>query len=168
MFHNTCGRKGRFARTIGMALAVSITMSGCSTISDWFADDEELEIRRLKPIEAKFTPKLVWDRDIGDGVIITSLLRPVYNKLSLPIDMAPLSRGTLSRESVGEKDFTVSLDMLSSVTNFGVAVRLRIGGIAVADRHVFIGEKRYVAAMDAETGESCGMRGSGDFSGSGC
>ena len=79
MFHNTCGRKGRFARTIGMALAVSITMSGCSTISDWFADDEELEIRRLKPIEAKFTPKLVWDRDIGDGVNhYFSRLRPVY------------------------------------------------------------------------------------------
>ena len=100
MFHNTCGRKGRFARTIGMALAVSITMSGCSTISDWFADDEELEIRRLKPIEAKFTPKLVWDRDIGDGVnhyfLVFALFMPMTS-FTLPIAMAPLSRWTLSR-----------------------------------------------------------------------
>ena len=64
LFHNTCAKT--ICSMIGMALAVSITMSGCSTISDWFVDDEELEIRRLKPIEAKFTPKLV-DLDIGDG-----------------------------------------------------------------------------------------------------
>ena len=79
MFHNTCGRKGRFARTISMALAVSITLSGCSTVSDWFADEEELEIRRLKPIEAKFSPMVEWERDIGDGVNhYFSRLKPVY------------------------------------------------------------------------------------------
>ena len=43
MFHNTSGRKGRFARAVTMAMAVSITLSGCSTVSDWFADEEELE-----------------------------------------------------------------------------------------------------------------------------
>ena len=161
MFHNTCGRKGRFARTIGMALAVSITMSGCSTISDWFADDEELEIRRLKPIEAKFTPKLVWDRDIGDGVNhYFSRLRPVYayDKLyAADRHGAVVAMDPESGKVLWEKDFAQfrSEGMLSSVTNlWRSGETARIGGIAVADRHVFIGtENGYVAAMDAETGE---------------
>ena len=68
MFHNTCGRKGRLVRVMGMALAASVMLSGCSTVSDWFADEEELEIRRLKPIQSQFTPQVKWDKDIGDGV----------------------------------------------------------------------------------------------------
>ena len=161
MFHNTCGRKGRFARTIGMALAVSITMSGCSTISDWFADDEELEIRRLKPIEAKFSPQLVWDRDIGDGVDhYFSRLRPVYaydklyaaDRHGVVVAMEPESGKVL-----WQKDFAQfrSEGMMSAVTKlWRSGETARIGGIAVADRHVFIGtENGYVAAMDAESGE---------------
>jgi outer membrane protein assembly factor BamB len=136
-------------------------MSGCSTISDWFADDEELEIRRLKPIEAKFTPELVWDRDIGDGVDrYFSRLRPVYayNKLfaadrhGVVVAMEPETGKVL-----WEKDFAQfrSEGMLSSVTKlWRSGETARIGGISVADRHVFIGtENGYVAAMDAETGE---------------
>ena len=84
MFHKTCGRKGRFARVMVMAVAVSVTLSGCSTIEDWFTDDEKLEIRRLKPIDAKFQPTISWEREIGNGVDrYFSRLRPVYayNKL---------------------------------------------------------------------------------------
>ena len=49
------------------ALAI-VGISGCSTISDWFADDEELEIRRLEPIVQQFEPEKLWSRDIGHGV----------------------------------------------------------------------------------------------------
>lgn len=161
MFHKTCGHKGRFVRTIGMALALSLTMSGCSTVSDWFTDDEELEIRRLKPIEAKFTPRINWERDIGDGVEhYFSRLRPVYaydklyaaDRHGVVVAMEPATGKIL-----WEKNFAQfrSEGMLSSVTKlWRSGETARIGGIAVADRHVFIGtENGYVAALDAQTGE---------------
>lgn len=161
MFHNTCGRKGRFARTIGMALAVSITMSGCSTISDWFADEEEIEIRRLKPIEAKFTPKLNWERDIGDGVEhFFSRLRPVYayDKLyAADRHGAVVAMEPETGKVIWEKNFATFSNegMMSPVTSLWQSGETaRIGGITVADRLVFIGtENGYVAALDAETGE---------------
>ncbi len=161
MFHNTCGRKGRFARTIGMALAVSLTMSGCSTISDWFADEEELEIRRLKPIDAKFTPTINWKRDIGDGVEhYFSRLRPVYaygtlyaaDRHGAVVAMEPATGKVL-----WEKDFATfrSEGMFSAVTSLWQSGETaRIGGIAVADKHVFIGtENGYIAALNADSGE---------------
>lgn len=49
-------------------LGVSLLVSGCSTISGWFADEEELEIRQLQPIDATFTPSVQWQQDIGRGV----------------------------------------------------------------------------------------------------
>lgn len=161
MFHNTCGRKGRFTRTIGMALAVSITLSGCTTVSDWFADEEELEIRRLKPIDAQFTPAVSWERDIGDGVEhYFSRLRPVYaydtlyaaDRRGAVVAMEPATGKVL-----WEKDFAQfrSEGMLSAVTNlWRSGETARIGGISVADRLVFIGtENGYVAALDAQSGE---------------
>jgi outer membrane protein assembly factor BamB len=48
--------------------ALALSLSGCATISDWFADNDELEIRRLKPIEAQFQPTIKWDAQVGDGV----------------------------------------------------------------------------------------------------
>ncbi|WP_420936133.1 outer membrane protein assembly factor BamB [Alteromonas sp. A081] len=161
MFHNTCSHKGRFIRTISMALAVSITLSGCSTISDWFADEEELEIRRLKPIDAKFSPVVEWERDIGDGVNhYFSRLKPVYayDKLYAAdrhgnvVAMEPATGNV-----IWEKNFATfrSEGMLSSVSNlWSSGESARIGGIFAADRHLFIGtENGYVAALDAESGD---------------
>lgn len=161
MFHNTCGRRGRFVRTIGMALAVSITMSGCSTVSDWFADEEELEIRKLKPIEAKFQPKLNWERDIGDGVEhYFSRLRPVYayDKLyAADRHGAVVAMEPTTGKVIWQKNFAQFRDegMMSSVTRlWRSGETARIGGIAVAEKLVFIGtENGYVAALDAESGE---------------
>ncbi|WP_390380287.1 outer membrane protein assembly factor BamB [Alteromonas sp. MTD1] len=161
MFHKTCGRKGRFARVIGMAMAVSVTLSGCSTIEDWFTDDEKLEIRRLKPIDAKFQPTISWEREIGNGVDrYFSRLRPVYayNKLYAAerhgnvVAMEPETGKVL-----WEKNFATFSNegMLSPVTRLWQdGETARIGGIAVADKHVFIGtENGYIAALDAESGE---------------
>ena len=60
---------------------------------------------------------------------------------TLPIAMAPLSRWTLSRVALEKKIAQFrSEGMLSSVTNlWRSGETARIGGIAVADRHVFIG-----------------------------
>lgn len=45
-----------------------VGLSGCSTISGWFADDEELEIRQLPEIEMAFETKVLWDESVGNGV----------------------------------------------------------------------------------------------------
>jgi len=161
LFHKTCGRKGRFARAVGMALAISVTLSGCSTVEDWFSDEEELEIRRLKPIDAKFQPSVSWEREIGDGVDrYFSRLRPVYayNKL-----YAAERHGNLvamepeTGEVLWEKNFATFRDegMMSSVTRLWQnGETARIGGIAVADKHVFVGtENGYIAALDSDSGE---------------
>ena len=162
MFHNTCGRKGRFARVMGMAVAISVTLSGCTTVSDWFTDDEELEIRRLKPIEAKFSPTIEWETDIGDGVNhYFSRLRPVYaydklyaaDRHGTVVAMEPDTGKTL-----WERDFSVFegegiWDSVSQMWRSGSSAR--VGGISVADKKVFVGtENGDIFSLDAETGET--------------
>ena len=162
MFHNTCGRKGRFARVMGMALAISVTLSGCSTVSDWFADEEELEIRRLKPIDAKFTPSVKWDRDIGDGVDhYFSRLRPVYaydNLYAADRHGSVVAMNPENGDVLWERDFAVFegdgwWDSIARLWRSGASAR--IGGISVADRLLFVGtENGVVMALDYETGET--------------
>ncbi len=162
MFHNTCGRKGRFARVMGMALAISVTLSGCSTVSDWFADEEELEIRRLKPIDAKFTPSVKWDRDIGDGVDhYFSRLRPVYayeNLYAADRHGSVVAMNPENGDVLWERNFAVFegdgwWDSIARLWRSGASAR--IGGISVADRLLFVGtENGVVMALDYETGET--------------
>ena len=59
-----CGRM--FKRVI--LTAAVIGLSGCATMTDWFADEDEIKIRRIAPIENQITPKEVWSYTIGDGV----------------------------------------------------------------------------------------------------
>tara|TARA_Y100000296_G_scaffold65342_1_gene76906 strand:- start:1585 stop:2793 length:1209 start_codon:yes stop_codon:yes gene_type:complete len=144
-----------------MAFAVSLTLSGCSTVTDWFADEEELEIRRLKPIDEKFSLDINWERDIGDGVDhYFSRLRPVYaygklfaaDRHGVVVAMEPSTGNVL-----WEKDFATFKNegMLSPVTKlWRKGETARIGGIFVAEKRVFIGtENGYVAALDVDTGE---------------
>jgi len=162
LFHNTCGRKGRLVRVMGMALAASVMLSGCSTVSDWFADEEELEIRRLKPIQSQFTPQVKWDKDIGDGVDhYFSRLRPVYAYESLYVADRHGSVVALNPETGDQlwaRDFAIFngegiWDSISRLWRSGQSAR--IGGISVADRMVFLGtENGDVIALDAETGET--------------
>jgi outer membrane protein assembly factor BamB len=162
LFHNTCGRKGRFARVMGMALAISVTLSGCSTVSDWFADEEELEIRRLKPIDAKFTPSVKWDRDIGDGVDhYFSRLRPVYayeNLYAADRHGSVVAMNPENGDVLWERNFAVFegdgwWDSIARLWRSGASAR--IGGISVADRLLFVGtENGAVMALDYETGET--------------
>ena len=70
-----CGRM--FKRVI--LTAAVIGLSGCATMTDWFADEDEIKIRRIAPIENQITPKEVWSYTIGDGVDeYFSRLKPVF------------------------------------------------------------------------------------------
>lgn len=44
------------------------SISGCTTISNWFADDEEIEIRTLPKLSNQFESRVVWSERVGDGV----------------------------------------------------------------------------------------------------
>lgn len=157
----SCGHGGRLTRALGLAVALSFTLSGCQTVSDWFADDEEIEIRRLQPIEAQFSPKENWSVDIGDGVDgYFSRLRPVYaNDMLFAADR----HGTLvalnpeSGKTIWEKDFAIFRDegFFSSVSRLWQSGEsAKIGGISVADNKLFVGtEDGLIMALDARTGE---------------
>ncbi len=72
-------------RTIKVNKALTVTavlllLSGCTTISNWFADDEEVEIRTLNPLQNQIEPRVLWDVSIGDGTEeFFSNLKPAYD-----------------------------------------------------------------------------------------
>jgi outer membrane protein assembly factor BamB len=51
-----------------LLLTFSVLLTSCTTISNLFYDEEELETRRLKPIEVQFTPTETWSVNLGDGI----------------------------------------------------------------------------------------------------
>jgi outer membrane protein assembly factor BamB len=50
------------------ALVCLMMLSGCESVSDWFEDDEVLEIRNLAPIENKVNLNVRWEREVGNGI----------------------------------------------------------------------------------------------------
>ena len=49
-------------------VALALLLSGCTTVSNWFADDEEIEIRTLPEIQMAFESEVIWGASVGDGV----------------------------------------------------------------------------------------------------
>ena len=142
--------------------ALALSLSGCATISDWFADNDELEIRRLKPIEAQFQPTIKWDAQVGDGVYdYFSRLTPAvgYGKVfvaSRDGDVVALDPET--GKPVWEQDFAnydnYSLKKaLLWYSNRAVSAKIS-GGLVVAYQSVYFGtEDGYVYSLDESTGE---------------
>ena len=50
------------------ALLCLMILSGCESVTDWFEDDEVLEIRNLEPLENKVNVKVLWEREVGIGI----------------------------------------------------------------------------------------------------
>ncbi len=149
-------------RRIVLAVVLLATLGGCTTISNWFADEEELKIRQLKPIKALFEPKVVWQHEVGDGVSdYFSRLTPVvgYGKV-----FAANRHGLVkafekqSGKQLWEKNLSEFKDdgMFSGVTklwNDGESARIA-GGLVVAYEKVFMGtENGSVIALDEKTGD---------------
>lgn len=161
MLTKTCGQCGRITRAIGLALTLSVTLSGCSTISDWFADDEELEIRRLAPLDAEFEPQINWETEVGDGVEdYFSRLRPVYandklyvaDRRGLVVALDPKTGRTQ-----WEHDLAIFKDegMLSFITRmWSRGESAKVAGISVDGDQVFVGtEDGVILSLNADTGE---------------
>ncbi len=141
-------------------LSLSLFLSGCSTISDWFADEEELEIRKLEPIEAKFTPEVVWEQEVGDGVEqYFSRLRPAYDNNKIYVadrrgEVVALNPQT--GDVIWEKNFAKfndegMLDSISRIWSSGESAK--IAGLTAADSRVFIGtEDGVILALNQDDG----------------
>mgnify|MGYP000695847885 CR=1 FL=1 len=143
-------------------LTTSLFLTGCTTVSNWFYDDDELEIRRLKPINVEFTPSKNWSVDLGVGIEqYYSKLRPAvaYDKV-----FAANRQGLVAAfdqetgTEIWSKNFAIfdEQGLTSGVTNLwsdGLSAKIS-GGISVAYETVFFGtENGEVVALDANTGE---------------
>ena len=152
----------------GALLLVLLNLTACSMIptwmdpTTWFEDDEETEIRVLKPIDAQFQPEVIWDESVGDGVdSYFSRLTPVvaYDKV-----FAASRQGVVkafdksSGNEVWKTDLADYRDegMLTSVTQLwsdGVSARLS-GGITAAYQRIYFGsENGLVFAVDVDNGK---------------
>ncbi|MFQ3235480.1 MAG: outer membrane protein assembly factor BamB [Paraglaciecola sp.] len=145
-----------------LLLVSTFGLSACSTISNWFADEEELEVRILKPIEAQFTPQQLWSANLGEGVgHYFSHLRPA---LGYEMVFAANRQGRVvafeqdSGKEVWSKNFAHFKhdSFTSGITNVwssGVAAKIS-GGLSVAYETLFFGtENGEVFALDVHTGE---------------
>ncbi len=146
------------------SLAVLIAfLGGCSTISGWFTDDEELEIRRLAPIESEFKVTEAWSRGLSNGVEnYYSRLRPA---LGYDLVFAASRQGIVaafdeqSGKQVWERDLATYedegyLSFLSNLFSDGISAKIS-GGLAVSYEKVYFGtEDGLVFALNAKTGET--------------
>lgn len=143
-------------------LVACLGLGGCSTISDWFADDEEIEIRRLKPIEMQFQPELVWDETVGDGVDgYYSRLRPA---IGFDRVFAASRQGEVAafEQESGKRVWKLDLANYNSEGFLGGVSRLwsdgesarLAGGLTLAAETLYIGsENGDVLAIDAKIGK---------------
>jgi outer membrane protein assembly factor BamB len=145
-----------------LLIASSVLLTSCTTVSNWFYEDEELETRRLKPIEARFTPTQAWSVELGDGIDkFYSKLRPAvaYDKV-----FAANRQGLVNAydkatgKKIWSKDFATYDEGglssgISKLWSNGFSAKIA-GGISVAYETVFFGtENGEVVALDANTGE---------------
>ena len=143
-------------------LACTLGLTACSTVSEWFYDDEELVIRKLKPLDAKFTPIQLWSKDLQSGVgHYYSRLKPA---VSYGMVYAANRQGKVSAfkqesgELVWSKNYAIfnNEGLTSGVSNLwsdGVPAKIA-GGLSIAYETLFFGtENGEVVALDANTGE---------------
>ncbi|WP_416305377.1 outer membrane protein assembly factor BamB [Neptunicella sp. SCSIO 80796] len=149
-------------RRIVLALTLLATLGGCTTISNWFADEEELKIRQLKPIKALFEPKIVWQDEVGDGIDdFFSRLNPVVgygkvfaaNRHGLVKAFDKQSGKVLWEKNLSEFKDEGMLSGISKLWKEGESARIA-GGLVVAYEKVFLGtENGTVIALNEKTGE---------------
>lgn len=153
---------------IGLLL-LTMTMTGCSSLptwmipATWFADEEELAIKNLEPINAKFQPKVLWDRGVGDGVEhFFSRLSPATgydkvftaNRQGIVAAYDPESGDRIWRINLATYRDEGYFSWITRLWADGIPARIS-GGLTVAYKSVFFGtENGEVIALDAETGET--------------
>ncbi|WP_395340869.1 outer membrane protein assembly factor BamB [Ningiella sp. W23] len=137
-------------------------LGACTTVSNWFKDEEEIEIRQLPEITQSFSTEVVWDTDVGDGV------ENYFSRLSPAIGNGKIfaadREGTivaLSPED-GDEIWEIDISMPSKESSIGnmyglfagrVSAKIS-GGITLAGSSLYVGsENGEVIAINQEDGE---------------
>lgn len=139
-----------------------LAVAGCSTISGWFADDEEIEIRKLPELSMTFENKVLWSESVGDGV------EDYYSRLSPAVAYGkvfaadregfiaafdPENGDQIWEQRVSRKSRESKLLNLYGLFAGQISAKLS-GGLTVAYETVFFGtEDGVVYALDEATGE---------------
>lgn len=145
-----------------LALTFLGGLTGCATVSGWFTDEEELEIRRLDPIQAQFEPTTLWSTDLGNGIDgYFSRLRPA---VGYDLVFAASRQGRVAAfspqtgEEVWRQNFATYNDegylrTISNLWSDGISAKIA-GGLSLAYETLYFGtEDGDVIALDAKTGE---------------
>jgi outer membrane protein assembly factor BamB len=134
-----------------MLLISSVLLTSCTTISNWFYEEEEIEIRRLKPIEAQFIPTEIWSADLGDGIgQFYSKLRPAvaYDKVFAANRQGRVNAyDQVTGKKLWSKNFAIydNEGLTSGVSNLfssGLSAKIA-GGLSVAYETVFFGTENH-------------------------
>jgi outer membrane protein assembly factor BamB len=149
-------------RIYSLLVGCTILLSGCSTISDWFSDEEEIAIRRLQPIQAEFTPKILWEEELGSGVgHYYSRLEPALAYGNIYAANRQGLVGAYDQKTGKEiwtRNFAIYPDTgltsgLKKLWSDGLPAKIS-GGVSIAYETVFFGtENGEVIALDAKTGD---------------
>jgi len=139
-----------------------LTLGGCSTISGWFADDEEIEIRKLPELTMAFQNEVLWSESVGDGV------EDYYSRLAPAVGYGKVFAAdregyivAFNQETgeqvwiqrVSRKSRESKLLNLYGLLAGQVSAKLS-GGLTVAYETVYFGtEDGVVYALDEATGE---------------
>lgn len=143
------------------AILLALSLGGCSTISGWFQDDEEQEVRQLPEITMEFETKVKWSESVGDGV------ENYFSRLSPAVGYGKIFAADREGEIVafepetGKEIWSTNVSRKSkesSITNlyglFAGTVSAKIsGGLTVAYNSVYFGtEDGVVYSLNHEDG----------------
>lgn len=143
------------------AILLAFSLSACSTVSGWFADEEELEIRKLPEITMAFEGKVKWSESVGDGVEnYFSRLSPAvgYGKIFAAdregeiVAFDPETGKEIWSTNVSRKSKESSLSNLYGLFAGQVSAKIS-GGLTVAYDSVYFGtEDGIVYSLNHEDG----------------
>ncbi|GLR72958.1 outer membrane protein assembly factor BamB [Agaribacter marinus] len=146
---------------IYVLVGAAMMLGGCSTISGWFTDEEELEIRRLAEIDMVFTPQIEWQEEIGDGVDeYFSNLSPVaaYSKIFAAdragsiYALSPDSGKVLWEQDISTDSKESKLSNLYGMFPARIPAKIS-GGLSAAYETIFLGtENGEVIALNEADG----------------
>ncbi len=142
-------------------VALALLLSGCTTVSNWFADDEEIEIRTLPEIQMAFESEVIWDASVGDGVDnYFSRLTPAvgYEKIfaadreGLIVALSPETGKRIWDIDISTPSTASSIGNLYGLFAGRVSAKIA-GGITLAYQRLYIGtENGEVIAINEADG----------------
>nr|WP_241664419.1 outer membrane protein assembly factor BamB [Ningiella ruwaisensis] len=143
-------------------LVAILLLSGCTTVSNWFKDEEEIEIQTLPPLQNQFESKVLWDEEVGDGIDnYFSRLRPAVgfgkvfaaDREGIITALDPETGDTIWEIDVSTRSTRSYIGNLYGLFPGRVSAKVS-GGLTLASNTLYVGtENGLVYAINQEDGE---------------